>query len=111
MKGVKMAEYIQVITTTDSKEAASKIARAVVEKRLAACAQVSGPIESTYWWEDKIETAEEWYCVIKSTGSAYNKLEEAIREAHSYDVPEILSTPILDGNPNYLEWLKKEVHE
>ena len=104
-----MSDYIQVITTTDSKEAANKIARSVVEKRVAACAQVSGPIESTYWWEDQIETAEEWYCIIKSTSTAYKKLEEAIREVHSYDVPEILATPVLFGNQGYLDWLDKEV--
>jgi len=101
-------QIIQVMTTTDSEETAAWITRVVVEQRVAACAQVIGPITSTYWWEGKIETAKEWLCLIKSRQELYPQLEAAIREAHSYDVPEILAVPVTDGNPMYLTWIREE---
>ena len=64
-------EYCQVITTTDSREAADTLGRFAVEARVAACAQVVGPITSTYWWEGKIETAEEWQVIFKTTTQRY----------------------------------------
>lgn len=104
-----MTEVIQVFTTVDTGEAAETIARVLVERRLAACAQVIGPLRSTYWWEGEIETAEEWLCLIKTTGSAYAALEEAIRAQHPYDVPEILAVPVTAGNASYLAWVQARV--
>ena len=104
-----MTAYIQVFTTTDKKEDADKIAKEVVEKRLAACAQVIGPITSTYWWKDNIERAEEWLCLMKSRNDLYEELEKAIIGVHSYEVPEILAVPIVAGIQGYLEWLDKEL--
>ncbi len=100
-----MATFIQVTTTTETKADAQAIAGAVVEKRLAACAQVIGPITSTYWWQEKIENAEEWLCIIKSKGTLYEELEKAIRAVHPYKEPEIIATPILKGSQSYLAWL------
>jgi len=82
-------QYCQVVTTTDSREAAEALSRGTVEARAAACGQVSGPITSTYWWEGKIEMAEEWRITFKTTTGRYPALEQHIRERHSYDVPEI----------------------
>ncbi len=104
-----MTEYIQVYTTTENKDDARTIAETVVKKRLAACAQVVGPITSTYWWEGAIEEAEEWFCIMKSRKDLYDKLEEAILDVHSYDVPEIVAVPIVSGSQSYLRWLNKEV--
>ena len=104
-----MTEYIQVLTTTDKKEDADKIAKVVVEKRLAACAQVIGPITSTYWWNEKIERAEEWLCFLKSRNDLYEELERTITGVHPYEVPEILAVPIVAGIQSYLEWLDKEL--
>ena len=103
-----MAEFITVQTTIDSKEGAQKIAEAIVGKRLAACAQVSGPITSTYWWQGKMEQAEEWICTAKTRSELYNKLEQAIREVHTYDVPEILAVNVVAGNADYLNWVSQE---
>ncbi len=103
-----MTEFIEVHTTIDSKEAAQKIAEAIVSKRLAACVQVSGPITSTYWWQGKIEQAEEWVCTAKTQRALYSKLEQAIRAAHSYDVPEILAVDVIAGNAAYLDWVAQE---
>ena len=74
-----MEEYIQVVTAIEKREDAEKIAKALVEKRLAACVQILGPIVSTYWWKDNIETAEEWLCVIKSKKDVYEELEKSIK--------------------------------
>jgi periplasmic divalent cation tolerance protein len=104
-----MTAYIQVITTTETKSDAQAIARAVVQKRLAGCIQIIGSITSMYWWQGEIETAEEWLCVIKSRRDLYERLEEAIREVHPYDVPEILAVPVIAGSKDYLRWLDSEL--
>ena|SRR5688572_6800903 len=106
-----MTEYIQVIITIDSREGAERIARALVERRLAACVQALGPIASTYWWEGKIETAQEYLCLIKSRAELYDQLEHAIREIHSYSTPEIIATPIVNGHRDYLSWLARETEQ
>jgi periplasmic divalent cation tolerance protein len=109
-RGVKlMTEYIQVFTTTDTKENARQIARRVVEKNLAACAQVIGPISSIFWWKNNINEEEEWLIIIKSRKDLYEDLEHAIMKVHKYEIPEILAVPVLAGAKSYLEWLDGEV--
>ena len=103
-----MAEYIEVHTAIDSREGAQKIADTLVSRRLAACVQVSGPITSTYWWQGKMEQAEEWLCTAKTRRELYDQLEQAIREVHTYEVPEILAVSIVVGNADYLDWLSQE---
>jgi periplasmic divalent cation tolerance protein len=101
----RMTEYIQIVTTTMRKADAETIARALVERRLAACVQVLGPITSTYWWEGRIETNHEWQCWIKSRRDRYAQIEQAIAALHSYAVPEILAMPVVAGSAKYLAWL------
>ncbi len=103
-----MAEYIQVHTTIDSQEGAQKIAKAIVSRHLAACVQISGPIISIYWWQGKMEQAEEWICTAKTRSKLYNELEQAIKEVHTYDVPEILAVDVVAGNAGYLNWVTQE---
>lgn len=104
-------EYIQVFTTTEKKEDAERIAKALLEMRLAGCVQIVGPITSTYWWEGSLETAEEWLCIIKSKRSHYEEFEKAIKEIHPYETPEIIATPIVVGSKDYLKWLSDELTE
>ena len=104
-----MVKYIQVITVAGSKEEASKIAETAIQKRLAACAQVLGPVSSIYRWKGKIERAEELLCIMKTRAKVYLELESIIRQVHSYNVPEILAVPIVEGNKSYLSWLDSEV--
>jgi periplasmic divalent cation tolerance protein len=104
-----MADYIQVVTTTGQREDAERIARELVESRLAACVQIVGPITSTYRWQGKIEVAEEWQCWAKSRRELYDEVERAIRRLHTYEVPEILALPVLAGSADYLAWLDGEV--
>ncbi|KWX03627.1 hypothetical protein TH66_12365 [Carbonactinospora thermoautotrophica] len=101
-------EYLQVITTTDAKDAADQLARSIVEARLAACVQVLGPISATYWWEGKVESAEEWLLQMKTTADRYEALAEHIKTHHSYDTPEIVATPITNGSADYLSWVRAE---
>lgn len=101
-------QYSQVSTTTDSREAAEALASSAVEARVAACAQVVGPIKSTYWWQGKIDQAEEYLILYKTPNDTVEALQEHILGHHSYDVPEIIRTPITGGNPAYLAWLSDE---
>ncbi len=101
-------QFLQVQTTTDSRAEAVELARAVVEARLAACAQVAGPIASTYWWEDGLERAEEWLLMLKLPADRYDALAEFLTERHSYDEPEITATAIVAGAPSYLDWIEEE---
>jgi periplasmic divalent cation tolerance protein len=106
---VELAEYLQVLTTAGSEEEAERISAALVERRLAACVQVTGPISSRYRWQDKVEQAREWLCLAKTEASRYPALEAAIRELHSYDEPEIVATAIVAGSAGYLAWIGENV--
>ncbi|MBW1935062.1 MAG: divalent-cation tolerance protein CutA [Deltaproteobacteria bacterium] len=100
-----MGGYIQVFVTTGTKEDAQKIGKEVLEKKLAACVQVIGPITSDYWWKGKIERSDEWLCLIKSKDFLYDQLEEAIKAAHPYEVAEIVAVPVQRGSREYLAWI------
>jgi periplasmic divalent cation tolerance protein len=100
-----VTDYLQVLTTTGSEEEAERISAALVERRLAACAQVIGPVSSRYRWQGKLEHEREWLCLAKTAASRYDELEAAIRELHSYEEPEIVATPIVAGSAGYLGWL------
>ena len=104
-----MPQPLIITTTTDSREAAEKIAAQLVERRLAACVQIAGPIGSVYRWEGKVESAQEWICSAKTLDSHFETVATAIRELHSYEEPEIIGTPICASSPSYLAWLQREV--
>ena len=101
-------EYLQVQTTTDSRSEAMELGRAAVEARLAACAQVAGPVASTYWWEGGIERAEECLVLLKLPAARLGDLTAFLTERHSYDEPEIVALPIVAGSPSFLSWLREE---
>lgn len=103
-----MEKFVLIITTTDKKEDADKIASFLVEKKLAACVQVIGPIESTYRWKGKVEKSREWLCFIKSRENLLSEIEKRLREIHPYEVPEIVALPIIGGYKDYLSWVIKE---
>lgn len=104
-----MVDYLQVQTTLERRADAERLAYALVERRLAACVQIVGPIHSTYRWQGKIETAEEWLCLVKTRRDLYLVVEQAILELHPYEVPEIIALPITAGNASYLAWLEEQV--
>jgi periplasmic divalent cation tolerance protein len=102
------AQYLQVQTTTDSRAEAMELCRAAVEARLAACAQVAGPVASMYWWEEGLERAEEWLVLFKLPADRFDELSAFLSERHSYDEPEIVALPIVTGSPAYLAWMREE---
>ncbi len=103
-------KYIMVLTTTSSEEEAQEISERLIKQGLAACVQTYGPIKSTYLWEGEINRSEEWMCFMKTKEDVYDSLESKIKEIHSYETPEIVAIPILDGNKDYLEWIDENVN-
>jgi periplasmic divalent cation tolerance protein len=103
-----MKSYIQISTTTETKEQAQKIAQYLVETKLAACVQIIGPIESIYHWKGKVETAREWRCLIKTREDLFEAFSAAIKKMHSYEIPEIIAIPIVKGSKEYLNWIETE---
>ena len=104
-----MSRHVQVTTTLPDRPAADGLAARLVEERLAACAQVLGPVASTYRWQGRVETASEWYCHLKTSGARLPALMTRIRELHPYDVPEIVAFPIVEGGADYLRWIEESV--
>jgi periplasmic divalent cation tolerance protein len=100
--------HLTVLTTTDSEEKAKVLATGAVEARVAACAQISAPVTSVYRWEGATRTEREWQILFKTTTARYEDLETYIKEAHDYDTPEIIATPVVAGSGAYLAWLEEE---
>ncbi|MBM7172422.1 divalent-cation tolerance protein CutA [Streptomyces sp. G44] len=102
---------LTVLTTTDAEDKARDLATGAIRARLAACAQITGPVTSVYRWEGEIETAREWQVLLKTTTARYAALETWLTEAHDYDTPEIIATPVVRGSAAYLEWVERETAE
>ena len=98
-----------VLSTAGSEEEARRIAQALVERRLAACVNVVGPIHSVYRWKGAVESASEHLLIIKTTAEAFSRVRDAIRELHSYDLPECIMLPIEAGSEDYLKWIAESV--
>jgi periplasmic divalent cation tolerance protein len=101
-------EICVVSTTVGGRPAADTLAESAVTSRLAACAQVTGPVTSTYWWQGRVETEQEWMVLFKTRADRAQALVEHLRATHPYDVPEVLVTPVTGGNPAYLAWVAEE---
>ena len=104
-----MTGCCQVTTTLPDLASAEHLSTTLVEERMAACAQVLGPVSSSYHWQGRIERATEFYCNIKTTLDRVPALRQRIRELHPYEVPEIIAVPIVDGDPEYLRWIEESV--
>jgi periplasmic divalent cation tolerance protein len=98
-----------ILTAAPSKEEARKIARHLVEHRLAACVNIVSHVESIYRWQGKIEEADEWLLIVKTTSAAFGQVREAIAELHSYELPECICLTIEDGSAAYLQWIAESV--
>lgn len=99
------ADFIVVLVTAGSAGEGDRIARTLVEEGLAACVNRVGPIHSTYVWEGAVEDAEEYLLVVKSRRQQFPAIEARVRALHSYEVPEVIALPVVDGSAPYLEWL------
>jgi periplasmic divalent cation tolerance protein len=98
--------YVVVIVTTSNREEAVKIVRSLLEEGLIACANIVGPVSSLFWWQGKIDEENEFLVFMKSHKNLFERLSERVAEIHSYDVPEIIALPIIEGSPPYLDWLR-----
>jgi len=98
--------YLIVFMTASNREEAVKIVRTMLEERLIACGNLVESVSSLFWWKGKIEEEKEVLVIMKSDEKLFKKLSKRVKELHSYDVPEILALPIVDGSPSYLDWLK-----
>jgi|SRR5689334_13001222 len=104
-----MTDKKLVLTTAGSLEEARKIARSLVDRQLAACVNILPKIESVYRWEGEIETSSEFLLLIKTTSAAAKRVQEAVIELHSYELPECISVAIDSGSRPYLQWLAESV--
>jgi periplasmic divalent cation tolerance protein len=100
-------DYVQLFVSVPNKKIGQQIASVLLERKLAACIQIIGPIESHYIWEDIQEKENEFLCLIKSNASQFKNIEKAIIKLHPYDTPEIIETPITQGSKPYLDWIEK----
>jgi periplasmic divalent cation tolerance protein len=105
-----MTDCVLVLVTAGSEAEAETIAKALVEGRLAACVNIVSPIRSIYRWEGKIVDDREWLLVIKTQTEHFVDLETKIRALHSYQVPEVIAIPIVQGAEGYLRWLRQETN-
>ena len=106
-----MTDKIVVLTTCSTPDEARKIARHLLELRLAACVQLSAPVQSLYHWQGAVEEAEETLLVIKSSRPLFERLRAEIARLHSYSTPEVVALPIIDGAAGYLAWMDRELAE
>ncbi|WP_158850773.1 divalent-cation tolerance protein CutA [Saccharothrix deserti] len=104
-----MNDFLQVTTTTDTRDAAAKLAQSAVTARLAAGAQVSGPVTSFFWHLGEEGQGEEWQVTLKTTAARYPDLEARLRAEHPWDNPEITAVPLVTGSADYFAWLRKTV--
>lgn len=98
-----------VLTTAASEEEAHKIARALVDRRLAACVNILAQVTSIYRWHGDVEEAQEWLLLVKTTAEAFGQVGHVIAELHSYEVPECICLTIEDGSAMYLEWIAESI--
>ena len=98
--------YNIVIMTASKKEEAVKIVRSLLEERLIACANIMDSVSSFFWWQGIIEEEKEVLVIMKSHESLFKKLSKRVTDLHSYDTPEILALPIVNGSASYLDWMK-----
>lgn len=109
LSAIKMVKYIQIYTTTPNKKLAQKIAETLLEKKLAACVQILGSIDSLYRWKGKLANSKEYLCLIKRKGKKAGAIFMQLKKIHTYEVPEFIVTPIIGGNKEYLRWIDSEV--
>jgi len=101
--------YIVVLVTSSSRQEAEKIAYGLLEKKLAACVNIIDKISSFFWWDAKIDRAEEVLLIIKSKKTKLNQIIKTVKSLHSYEVPEIIALPLIAGHRPYLEWINESV--
>ena len=101
--------YIVLFITTATAEEAQRISKVLLNQRKAACVNTVPKVSSLFWWQDKLDSAQESLLIVKTKASQLDEIVRLVKELHSYDIPEIIALPIVGGNQDYLEWIGKEV--
>ena len=104
-----MENLIMITTTSDDREELEKIAAILIQQRLAACCQISGPITSVYSWNGKLEKSDEWTCSIKTVKRRYSEVADAIRQNHHYEEPQVIALDICSASEGYRNWVVDSV--
>ena len=104
-----MSTYIQLTTTTETREAAGVLAEILIEQKLAACVQISGPITSVYSWKGAVTHAEEWTLTLKTRSDLFLEIETAIKANHTYELPEIIATNLSFVSQEYAKWMEEQL--
>ena len=102
-------DYTLIMVTASSREEAEKIATTLLEKKLIACANILGPVSSRFWWQGKIDSAEEYIIFMKTKRELFDQVADNVKQLHSYEVPEIIALPIVEGTKPYLEWINSSL--
>ncbi|BBL34378.1 divalent-cation tolerance protein CutA [Nitrosomonas stercoris] len=107
----KSAQFLLILTSLPDKTSAQKLAKILIEQRLAACVNILPSCTSIYRWQDQIETANEIPLLIKTVQERYTAIEKLIQSNHPYELPEIIAVPLDSGLPDYLQWVTRETTE
>ena len=102
-------DYTLIMVTASSREEAEKIATTLLERKLIACANILGPVSSRFWWQGKIDSAEEYMIFMKTKRELFEQVADNVKQLHSYEVPEIIALPIVEGAKPYLEWINSSL--
>ena len=108
---MKETGKIVIFITTSTEEEARKISESLLGKRKAACINILPKVDSSFWWQGKLDSAQESLLIIKTKASLLSEIIDLVKSAHSYEVPEIIALPIIGGNEDYLKWIDSEVRE
>ena len=100
---------VVVFITTDTGREAQQIAEILLEQKKAACVNIVPQVDSHFWWQGEIDSAREHLLIVKTRAALLDEVVKLVKEAHSYEVPEVIALPIIGGNPDYLKWLDEEV--
>ena len=103
--------YVVIFITAKDVDEAKKIARRLLEEKLIACANILSGVRSLFWWQGKVDDAEEALLIMKTRQRLFPKIRKTVQSLHSYDVPEIIALPLVDGNKEYLHWIDESVRE
>lgn len=106
---MESSPYIVLLITTATAEEAQRISRVLLEQKKVACVNIVPRVNSLFWWQGKLDSAEESLLIVKTKASLLSEIVSLVKEIHSYDIPELIALPIIGGNQDYLEWIQKEV--
>ena len=101
--------YIVILITTATAEEAQRISKVLLEQRQAACANIVPQVSSLFWWQDKLDSAQESLLIVKTKASKLSEIVRTVKKLHSYQVPEVIALPVIGGNQDYFDWIDKEV--